>query len=224
MIKLLTILFITTFLSAQSIYAKEANPVVYAALGDTIYKNAHKIKDLQNLKEFEVYKDEIIKYIKEVELIKIIGFSIQNGNNKVSKDEYLKKLRKLSKTNDFYVQTVSSNFKYAIKNNDNKLFVSSVDSGLVDIERFGSEIKEYYKTHEDEIDEYGVVLGKLVPTYGLNIKKTKLRKAPTKEEIQDAKMKMIRQKDKEKQESIQKELEAELIRNNQKKELESTTK
>lgn len=230
MTKLLTILLISTFLFTQNLFSKEANPVVYAALGDTIYNNASKIEDLQNLKEFQVYKDEIIKYIEEIKSVKTIGFSIENGDSTVSKGDYLKKLRKLSKTNDFYVKTVNSNFKFSVKNNDNELFVNSVDSGLVDIDRFGEDIKKYYLAHEDEIDEYGTVLGNLVSTYGRKNKNKKIRKTLTKKEIQEAKMQRIRQKDKEKQEAIQDALEAELIRKkekirkNKKRELESTAK
>ncbi len=228
--KLLSILLLISYLFVQNSAAKSLNPVVYSALGDNIYNNADAIAQLQNLKEYQVYKDDIIRYIKDVKAAKVMGFSIEEGDKSLDKGKYLKILRKLSKLNDLYVQNVKSNFKYAIKNEDNTLFVNSVDSGLLNIKRYENEIKKYYKTHEDEIENYGDILGKLVSTYGPKRKKTKTSRGPTKKEIQDAKMRRIRSKDKQKQEAIQKELEEELlkkkenIRKVQKKELESTSK
>lgn len=228
--KILSTLLITAFLFTQSLFSQNLNPVVYAALGDNIYNNASKINNLQYLKEFQIYKDQIITYSKDVEAAKTMGFAIEEGNDSINKGVYLKKLRALSKTNDFFINTVNSNFKFSIKNEDNELFVNSVDSGLIDISRHGNKIKSYYKSHENDINEYGTVLNKLVPTYGPKTHKEKTLRGPTKKEIQDAKMRRIRQKDKAKQESIQKALEDELIRkkvnirNVQKKELESTSK
>lgn len=230
MIKLLSILLISTYIFTLTIHAKTLNPIVYAALGDKIYNNAPNIEALQELEEFQVYKDQIITYTKEVKETKAMGFAIEEGDLSIDKGDYLKTLRKLSKTNDFFVDNVRSNFKFAIKNKDNDLFVSSVDTGLLDTDRYSKDIKSYYIVHEDEIDSYGHVLGKIVSTYGPKHKKKKKLRTYTKKDIQDAKMKRIRKKDKEKQEAIQKALEDELmkkkadIRETQRKELESTAK
>ena len=228
--KLLLILLLTSYIFTQNIIAKELTPIIYSALGDKIYNNINNISDLVNIKEYKVYEDEIITYTKEVEATKAMGFAIEEGDKSIDRSKYLNKLRKLSKTNDSFVQKVQSNFKFAIKNKDNTLFVNSVDSGLLDVNRYAKEIKKYYIVHEDEIDNYGSVLGKIVSTYGRKVKKQKKYRAPTKQDIQDAKMKRIRQKDKLKQEEVQKSLEDELnkkkanIRKIQKEELESTSK
>jgi len=206
------------------------NPVIYAALGDSIYNNVDKIEDLKNLNEFQVYLDEIEVYVKEVRETKAIGYKIEEGDKSIDKVDYLKKLRKLSKRNDFFIRDVESNFKYALKNNDNKLFVNSVDSGLINTKRYKKNILKYYKIHEDEIEEYGDILSMIVNGHKREKKKKNIYRAPTKEEIQYSKMKRIRQRDKAKQEALHRSLEKELIdkkkkiREVQKNELESATR
>lgn len=225
--KLLLTLLISIPLLVQ---ASPQNPVVYSALGNNIYNNEIAIEDLLELKEFQVYKDRIINYLKDVRKTKKMGFAIEKGDTSISKGTYLKKLRVLSKENDFFVKTVNSNFKFAIKNKDNKLFVHSIDSNLLDIKRYKKMICSYYYSHEDEISEYGDVLTTLIK--GLESKKVKKKvyKGKTKQQVQDEKMRRIRLKDKQKQEAIQKALEAELekkkanIRKTQKEELKSTSK
>jgi len=224
--KLLLTLLISLQLFAQS--TSNENPVVYSALGDNIYNNASSIEALKELKEFKVYRDKIVTYSDDVRSAKIMGFAIEEGDKSLSKGIYLKKLRVLSKTNDFFVQNVKSNFKFALKNEDNKLFVNSVDSGLIDVKRYKKTIRTYYYKHEDDIDEYGNVLSLLINGHESVKVKKKVYRGKTKQEIQDEKMKRIRQKDKEKQEAIQKSLEDELvkkkanIRKDQRKELDST--
>ena len=110
--KLLSILLISLHLFAQN------NPIVYSALGDNIYDNAQAIEELQNLKEFQVYKDQIINYLDDVISAKAMGYAIEEGDKSMSQGEYLKILRVLSKTNDFFVKSVNTNFKYALKNID----------------------------------------------------------------------------------------------------------
>ncbi len=227
------LLFILLFIS--NLYSKTdnatQNPVVYAVLGDTIYNNVKKIESLKKLQEFQVYLDEILPYVKEVKATKAMGYKIEEGDTNISKSKYLTKLRKLSKINDFFVQNIRNNFKYSLKHKDNQLFVHSVDSGLLDIKRYQRDIKKYYYAHEDEIEEYGDILSMIVNGYKSKFKKKKKKvyHSLSKKEIQDAKMKRIRKKDKAKQEALNKALEAELInkkvniRKVQKKELESTS-
>lgn len=226
--KLLLTLLISINLLAQITSAD--NPAIYSALGDKIYKNAKQIEKLVALEEFQVYKDKIIAYVKEVKSTKAKGFAIQDGDKSISKGEYLQELRTLSKTNDFFVQNIKTNFKYALKNKDNELFVNSVDSGLLDTQRYEKDIRTYYYKHEDEINEYGHIMGKLVNGYESIKVKKKVYKGKSKQEVQDEKMKRIRQKDKNKQKAIQKSLEDELlkkkvkIREEQKEELRTTSK
>jgi len=227
--QLLFILLLLTNLYSKTDSAIE-NPVVYAALGDTIYNNVDKINELQYLPEYQVYLDDIATYVKNVHEAKAMGYKIEEGDKTVSQSDYLKRLRKLSKTNDFFVHNIKNNFKYALKHSDNKLFVSSIDSGLVNIGRYYQDIKKYYKKHENEIDEYGDILGKLIATYTPKVVKEKAFRGPTKKEVQAAKMRRIRQKDRQKQEAMQRALEEELIKKKvqirkiQKEEIEATSK
>lgn len=226
--KILLTLLISIYLFAQTLSSE--HPVVYSALGDNLYNNAEKIDELQNLKEFQVYKDKIITYIKEIGYTRTKGFAIAEGDKSISKGEYLKELRTLSKINDFFVQKINSNFKNAVKNEDNELFINSVDSGLLDTQRYKKDIRTYYYKHETDIYEYGGVMGKLINGYESVKVKKKVYKGKSTEQIQNEKMKKIRKKDKEKQESIQSALEAELvnkkanIRKPQKEELDSNSK
>ena len=222
--KLLLILFTSFYLFAQN------NPIVYAALGDNIYNNLPAIEELQNLKEFQVYKDQILTYVEDVRSAKVMGFAIEEGDKSISKGEYLSKLRILSKINDSFVKNINANFKFALKNEDNQLFVNSVDSDLLDVQRYKKKIRTYYYKHEDSINEYGHILGKLVNGYDSVKVKKRVYKGKTKQDVQDEKMRRIRKKDKEKQEEIQKSLEDELvkkkanIRKVQKEELDSTSR
>ena len=225
--KLLLLLFITTHLFAQS---SIKNPVVYSALGDNIYNNAQNINNLQYIKEYKVYEDKIIKYTADVNDAKKMGYAIEKGDKNISKSKYLNKLRTLSKLNDFFIKNVKNNFKTSLRDEDNKLFVNSVDSGLLNIKRYKKSIRTYYYRHEDGIDEYGSVLSKLINCDDSKKVKKKVYTGKTKQQKLDEKMRRIRKKDKDKQEAMQKSLEDELIKKKanirkvQKEELESTAK
>ena len=214
-------ILLLTFLITVQIFA--LNPKVYAALGDKIYNNMNHIKDLKDIKEFKVYKSEIQEYYFNVNAVKALGFMLDKGDPSVSKRDYLKKLRLLSKTNDFFIETVNAAFKKAINDENSKLFLETVKSGLVDTRKNKNLIKKYYYKHKDEIDIRGSVIQDFVDEDIRN--KKPVYRGPTKEELQKAKIERIRAKDKAKQEAIAKSIEEELakkkkkIREDQKKEL-----
>ena len=83
MYKLLLLTFMLTFLYSN-------NPKPYAALGNVIYDNVQKIDSLQKLKSYDLYKSDIAKYVKEVELAKKEGFEIEASKAKISKKDYLR--------------------------------------------------------------------------------------------------------------------------------------
>lgn len=205
------------------------NPKVYAALGDKIYDNMDKIDALQYTREFRGYKTEIKEYVFDVKALKGIGYMIDKGNSQVTKKEYLQNLRKLSKTNDFFVESIKSAFHKSIRDEDSDLFRLTVTSGLIDTRRNKSKIKEYYYSHSDELDIAGTIIEEFVQEDIERQKRSKKKvyKGPTKEDIERAKIERIRAKDKAKQEAIAKALEEELkrkkqkIREEQKKELKT---
>lgn len=201
------------------------NPKVYSALGDKIYNKVDSIQNLHKYKYFENEKEKIEDYAVVVNVIKNIGFNIDKGDHSVTKDEYLKKLRELSKTNDFYLMRVKRFFLNSIEKQDNNLFLEMIKTGLIDTTRYKAEIKKYYYQHKEDLDIKGTVIEEFVAEDEKN--KKKVYKGPTKEEIEKAKIERIRAKDREKQEAISKSLEKELkkkkekIREEQKKELKT---
>jgi hypothetical protein len=218
------IILFTILLSLQLL---AINPKVYSALGDKLYDNLQYINDLQTNRYFSAEKDKIKEYVFSVKALKGIGYSIDQGDFGVTKQEYLENLRKLSKTNDYFVIKVKKLFFNAMDEKNSNLFISMIKTGLVDTQRYKSEIKEYYYKHKGEIDISGTVIEKFVAEDEAKKKKKPVYTGPTKEELQKAKIERIRAKDKARQEAIQKALEEELrekklqIREEQKKELKT---
>ena len=204
MIQRVLLLFFTTVAFA-------ANPAVYSPLGDTIYDNAKHIEKLKDIKAYERYKVKIDEYVAEVEKTKEVGFKIERGDASVDKKVYLQKLRELSATNDFFVKDVHASYKASMRDKDNELFSQMINSNLLDVNRYKSEIKEYYIQNSDGITQEGVIQkfldedARLAKQRELN--KTKYK---TKEEIEREKIERLRRKDKEKEEALQKALEQEL--------------
>jgi hypothetical protein len=198
---------------------------VYSALGDKLYDNQKKINSLINICGFNIHEKKIKEYIFDLKSLKGIGFMIDNGDFEVTKKEYLQNLRKLSKTNDFFVVLAKKTFHKSIKEHDSNTFLDIIKTGLIDTDRNKDLIKEYYYEHKADIDIEGTVIEGFVKDDLKN--KKKVYKGPSKEDIQRAKIERIRAKDKKKQESIQKSIEEELsrkkqqIRQDQKKELKT---
>ncbi|QFR48523.1 hypothetical protein FJR48_01785 [Sulfurimonas lithotrophica] len=216
-----TILFIVLF--TFELFA--LNPKVYSVLGDQLYDNLENIGKLQDINEFKMYSKKIQEYYLDVKSVRKIGFMIDKGNSEASKTEYLKELRKLSKTNDFFIKSVNSVFQKSLKDEDSDLFLKMLNSGLLDSDKYKQEIKRYYYEHKDEIDIKGTVIERFVNEDIKN--KKRVYTGPSKKELQKAKIERIRAKDKAKQEAIAKSIEEELlkkkkkIREEQKKELKT---
>ncbi|MCW8838640.1 MAG: hypothetical protein OQK11_08065 [Thiovulaceae bacterium] len=205
-----TILLITFF----TLHLFAINPKVYSALGDQLYDNLDHIGQLQDINEFKMYRKKIQEYYYNVKSIRKIGFMIDKGDLTVSKRDYLKKLRKLSKTNDFFVQSVQSAFQKSLKQNDSILFLDMVKSGLIDTNKYKHEIKKYYYEHKKELNIEGSIIEKFVNEDLKN--KKRVYTGPTKEQLQKAKIQRIRAKDKARQEEIAKSIEEELLKKKQK--------
>ena len=190
-----------------------ANPTIFASLGDNIYNNAPKIEKLTAFKEYEPFIQKIREYIKEVNATKKLGFAIENGTHKNASGIYLKKLRELAKTNDFFVRSANAIFDQALKNSDFDTVMNILDTGLIDVQRNRQKLLKFYEIHNGEFEPRGL-LKKLVDASDLQ-KKSKhskeyyehLRKMREQEKIR-----RLREKDKKRQEELQKRLEEELKR------------
>ena len=213
------------FLLATLIFAQ--NPNVYSALGDVIYNNVDAIEKLKHIPEFSASKEKIEKYIEDVHNIKKDGFAIESGDKSLDKDEYLNKLRELSKINDSFVRDVKTSFKESITSENNELFLATVNSGLIDTNFCKQDILEYYLNHSDDINASAVIQELLdeEAVVKKRITESRQKSRNTIEKIQADKIKRIRQRDKFRQEAIKKSLEEEVIKKkkeileNQKKEL-----
>ncbi len=204
--KIVLLCLLATFLLAQ-------NPKIYSALGDVIYNNVDKIQKLKEIPQYTQYENRIDSYVKEVYETKDMGYAIEAGNKNLNKMDYLKKIRDLSKTNDFFHRDVVNSFKSSMIEEDNNLFSQTLNSGLIDSEKYKGKILEYYFVHCTDMNATGVIQKYLDEDEMLKKLQEKSKQSiVTKKQIQEAKIKRIRLKDKEKQEEIKKALEEELIK------------
>jgi len=236
--KIVLLFLLATFLLAQDnstdFVAEQnsslGNPKVYSALGDVIYNNVQSIEKLKDIPQFTHFSDKITSYVKEVYEAKDIAYAIEAGDKSLDKKEYLQKIRTLSKTNDFFHRTIMNSYKSSISAQDNDLFNVTINSGLIDTKKYKPEIMEYYFAHCAEMQATDVVQKFLDEDEKLRVEQEKvIVKKPrlTKKQIQEAKIKRIREKDKAKQEALQKTLEEELLKKKsdiRKEQIEELTK
>lgn len=219
MYKLLLLTLTLTLLSAN-------NPKPYAALGDVIYNNVQKIDSLKNLTPYKLYKNDISQYVKEVQSAKKDGFALEQGKKNIGKKAYLIKLRKLSKTNDYFLRGIKSKYINSMSTNDYSLFSEIINSGLIDTNKNKDEIIDYYYKHQEDINASGVIENFLDEDAKLKaLKDAQKKRYKTKKMLEAEKIKRIRDKDKKAQEALEIKLQNELqnkklkIREDQKKEL-----
>ena len=206
MIKAAVLSLLATLLVAQ-------NPKVYSALGDIVYDSVESIEKLKEISKSSQYEEKINSYIKEVYIAKDIGFAIEAGDKRENEKVYLEKIRALSKINDFFHRIAIDYFKSSMVTKDNELFSQTINSGLIDTQKYKSEILEYYFAHCVDMNATGVIQKYLDEDEILRkLQESSKKVKVTKKEIQEAKIRRIRQKDKAKQEAIQKTLEEELIK------------
>jgi len=203
----------------------EKAPDVYSALGDVIYGNIESIVKLKELDAFKSFSEKINNYSKNVKKSKAVGFDIESGNKNIDEVVYLETLRTLSKENDYFVRSVKSAYKSSVEKQDNKLFLDTVNSGLLDTDKNRDQIVEYYLKHSEDINASGIIQKYLDEDAKLKSKKKSYDYAKVKKLREEAKIRRIREDDKKKQAQLEKELTEEVqqkkleIRENQKKEL-----
>ncbi len=219
MYKLILITLMTTFLSAH-------NPNPYAALGDVIYDNVSNIESLKQIDSYRLYADDIDKYVSEVDEAKIQGYELEKAATSKTKNEYLNRLRTLSKTNDYFLRSINKQYKESMKKNDYKLFLQIINSGLINTQKKKKEIINYYYTNKENIDSTGVIDTFLEEDAKLRLKKDRQKKHyKTKKQLEAEKIKRIRENDKAAQKKLEEDLQKDLntkkaeIRKIQRKEL-----
>lgn len=201
----LTIAF--TFLNANE------NPKVYSALGDVIYDNAPKVEKLKTIKIYEAKLVDIDTYMQSVEKLKEEGFALENGDTNIDKKVYLNTLRKLSKEYDQYIRNARKSFSESVKNEDSKTFEKIINTGLIDTTRNKDKIISYYFAHQEDVNASGVIQGYLDQDAKLRAEREAKRKYyKTKKQLEEEKIKRIRQTDKEEQAKLEKKLEEEVIK------------
>jgi len=205
MYKIIFFLFLTTLLSAK-------NPNVYAALGDVIYDNVHKIEELGKLDSYKDYKLGISSYVALVTKTKELGFAIESGVELSKKGEYLAALRELSKKNDFYLRKAKSSFNTAIEKEDTALFMSLVNSEIIDTEQRKEDILNYYFQHQEDINASGVIQSFLDEDAELRNREAALHRIKSKKERDAEKIRRLRENDLETQKKLEEKLEAEVIK------------
>lgn len=218
--------FLLLLIASILLYAQ--NPKAFSALGDVIYNNVDKIKKLENIDDYSVYKKKIQEYVATVEKVKKDGFALDEGLYS-DKMKYLNKLRELSLTNDFFVRSVKRNLDLAIENGNSKLFSQLINTGLIDEEKNKDKIINYYFAHSDEVNASGLIEKYLDNDKKLRAKKEYKKSLLYRKKLREMeKIKRIRKNDKLEQERLEKKLNQELkkkklqIIEEQKKELSST--
>lgn len=202
MLKLFLLTFIYIFSFAQ-------NPTIYSLLGDVIYNNADEIKKLSDIATFSDDREKISDYLMQCEILKEKGFSIESGETKFDKSEYLNDLRKLSKENDQFVRLANAKFRNSIQNDDIQTFKILVDMNMINKNSIKVKVNSFIIDHEVELQDT-----KYYTLYKADLEKEKIEQAHLKK-IREAnkikekfsKIERIREKDKKRQESLQKELE-----------------
>jgi hypothetical protein len=205
------------------------NPKLYSALGNVIYNNAPKISMLRSLDVYTNYKSKISQYIVDVTKTKTRGFALENSEDPLEGKAYLETLRALSKRNDFFVRSVDTNFHNALKNGNSKLFITLVNSGLLNTKKYKKEILQYYFKHTNELNTTGVIQNYLDEDAKLRAMREAQRKRyKTKKQKELERIQYLREKDKQEQEKLEKELDEKLrkkkleIREYQQEELSKT--
>ena len=217
------ILFLT-FVSTIILFAK--NPKPYAVLGDVVYDNVDKIEKLKDTNGYWLDKNRISQFVSDVKKTKKMGFYLELSNSAQERKKYLNSLRALVKTYDYYLRSAEANYKNSMRRDDYKQFSQLINSGLIHSDRYKKEILEYYYKHVDEIPKEGVIQKYLDEEAALRaLRSGKKRHYKTKKELQEEKIRRIREQDKLEKKMLEERLQRKLskekleIRKRQKEEL-----
>lgn len=199
---LLAILFLYSFAICEN------NPKIYSQLGDVIYDNSEKIKKLKDIEKYKIYSKKIDKYSADVENTKQLGFDIDSAKQIDKSKIYLTKLRELSSLNDYFIRSANNDFKTSIQNKQTELFTKIVNTGLIDINANEKIIVNFYQENRDDINSTGAIQ-KLLDKRAKIAKKRK-KYINTKKQVNNEKIKRIREKGLKKRQLMEEKLSKEL--------------
>jgi hypothetical protein len=219
-------LFVLPLLFVTFLYSSSINPTAYATLGDKIYNNVANIKKLTTIGDYYLYVDDINDYLKRVREVKQEGLALTDNSPLKAKKDYLNKLRKLSKENDYYTRLAQTSLESSMANGDSLLFSKIINSGLIDTKAHKKEILDYYFAHSKDINTSGVIQSYLDESEALKRKREAMYKRRMSKKLrEEQKIKRLRERDKERQLMLEKKLDTEVkkkkleIRKEQKEEL-----
>lgn len=206
------VVFILLYLSifCTNIQAED-NPKPYCKIGDIIYSNQNHINNLQYFSRYKIFNTKIKSYVNEVEKTKQIGYKL--GDNKKDALSYLKRLRVLLKTNDFFLRTIENDFNEAIKKDDVALFTTTLQTHLVDTQTQKAKILSFFKKHKDEVPVLDSVTKLLEEEARIRQRNSIVK---TKKQIEQERLERIRKDDLKKQKEFEKHLSQELDRKKEK--------
>ena len=210
--KILLFCIISLSLFAQSIDSL-SNPKVYSALGDEIYDNVYKIQKLKQIEKYGSFILKIDAYLSKVAEAKKLGYAVESGQKLDERLDYLDRIRKLSQENSYFFKSAYSSFQSAIDTQNSKLFLSIVNSGMINAQKNSKKIINYYKKHSDEIDSTGIIQNLIDEVKN---KKNKKYTKKVKSLTNKAKVKRIREADKYNQEALEKKLSDEVAKKKEK--------
>jgi len=210
--KILLFCIISLSLFAQSIDSL-SNPKVYSALGDEIYDNVYKIQKLKQIEKYGSFILKIDAYLSKVAEAKKLGYAVESGQKLDERLDYLDRIRKLSQENSYFFKSAYSSFQSAIDTQNSKIFLSIVNSGMINAQKNSKKIINYYKKHSDEIDSTGIIQNLIDEVKN---KKNKKYTKKVKSLTNKAKVKRIREADKYNQEALEKKLSDEVAKKKEK--------
>lgn len=204
---MLRLLFLSIFFILLSTASLQAvyNPKPFSQIGDPIYNNIIYIEKLHVIERYKIFKKKIKAYSNDVSKAKKLGFLVQE--HKEDKLRYLKLLRSLLLTNDFFIRTIKTDFLKALEEKNVALFSTTVESGLLDIQKYRAEILVFYKHHKDDVP-LGENITRLLDEEAK--KKARYSKRKTKKQIAKEKIQRVRESDAKKQKELEERLTNEL--------------
>ena len=197
---------ITFFLLTLFISLYGVNPHVYTPLGDTVYDNALKIAKLKKLQEYVPFKKKIDIYLDKVAKVKKLGFAIKKGEKKSQTKAYLKQLRSLARTNDFFIRNAEAIFRKSLEKNYYNTVLELLDTGLIDVDRNEKDILNFYERNKGNF----IPRGEIAKIVKKNVVDKKVYQRRLKKIEEQENIRRMRENDRKRQQRIQKKLKEEI--------------
>lgn len=128
-------------------------PSVFSRLGDKLYNKHDAIETFAQLHISSLYKQRIKLYLVDLNKTMQMGFAIEKKDaNAIAPSEYLQKLRKLSKENDYIIRIAQRALQRSIDEENSTLFAEIIETGLIDLNKEYKSVFPYYESHKEDIN------------------------------------------------------------------------